>query len=106
MGEPLLQQDQQERLRAQRTLSAETEISREREANHQGSGGQGGTGYGRSDREDLVREDLVREVQPMIITLGARQSMVPQMQQKPFIPNLLTFFRPSTTFYKQKKTKN
>ena len=73
MGEPLLQQDQQERLRAQRTLSAETEISREREANHQGSGGQGGTGYGRSDREDLVRE-----VQPMIITLG----LLPHLKKK------------------------
>ena len=76
--EPLLQQ---ERLLAQHTLSAETEISREREAHHQESGGQGGTGYGRSDRGDLVRE-----VQPMIITLGARQPMGPQMQQKPFIP--------------------
>ena len=53
-----------------------------------GGGGQGGGfqrgGYRRSDREDLVRE-----VQPMIMPSGARQPMVPQMQQKigqPFIP--------------------
>ena len=52
-----------------------------------GGGGQGGSfqrgGYRRSDREDLVRE-----VQPMIMPAGARQPMVPQMQQKigaPFI---------------------
>ena len=88
MGEPLLQQDQQERLRAQRTLSAETEISREREANHQGSGGQGGTGYGRSDREDLVRE-----VQPMIITLGDGTSDATEALHTKPLDLLPTFYR-------------